>query len=258
MILLDERSRVVKGQVAVVTAREPRKLLKTIRRSRSVPDRTVIHHHSRERQSWRSSAMGQFALPAPQPLQAGDHLTPCGMMAWPGRCPGSKVYFWRMSQGSSAPTLDPELTAVRRAFDTAFQRMCEVTDRDELRDELSNLLHHLYRLGELRSRRWGTNGQKLAEGDFNARVTQVPGVLGILWIRSYDTHEIAAVSKFKDVYSDFYTKMYGVLVWQCIADMAFVKLPNAADRYMDYQSNLENKPVLDTLRSASDGLAALT
>jgi len=179
-------------------------------------------------------------------------------MAWPGRFPGSKAYFRRMSQGSNAPTLDPELTAVRRAFDAAFQRMCEVTDRDELRDELSNLLHHLYRLGELRSRRWGTNGQKLAEGDFNARVTQVPGVLGALWIRSYDTHEIATVSKFKDVYSGFYTKMYGVLVWQCIGYMPFVKLPKPADRYVDYQSNLENKPVLDTLRSAFDGLAALT
>lgn len=162
-----------------------------------------------------------------------------------------------MSHSSNAPTLDPELTAVRRPFDAAFQRMCEVTDRDELRDELSNLLHHLYRLGELRNRRWGTNGQKLSEGDFNARVTQVPGVLGALWIRCYDTHEIATVSKFKDVYSDFYTKMYGVLVWRCIADMPFVKLPKAADRYMDYQSNLENKPVLDALRSAFDGLAAL-
>jgi hypothetical protein len=89
-------------------------------------------------------------------------------------------------------------------------------------------------------------------------VTQAPGVLGALWIRSYDTHEIATVSKFKDVYSGFYTKMYGVLVWQCIADMPFVRLPKATDRYVDYQSNLENKPVLDTPRFAFDGLAAIT
>lgn len=163
-----------------------------------------------------------------------------------------------MSQGSNAPALDRELTAVRRAFDAAFQRMCEASDRDEQHDELSNLLHHLYRLGELRSRRWGTNGQKLPERDFNARATQVPGALGALWIRSYDTHEIATVSKLKDAYSDFYTKMYGILVWQCIADMPFVKPPKPADRYTDYRSNLENNPVLDTLRSAFDGLAALT
>ena len=35
--------------------------------------------------------------------------------------------------------LDPELTAVRRPFDAAFQRMCELTDRDELRDELARI-----------------------------------------------------------------------------------------------------------------------
>lgn len=163
-----------------------------------------------------------------------------------------------MSQGSDAPTPDLELAAVRRAFDAAFQRMCDATSTDQLRDELSNLLHHMYRLGELRSRRWGANNQKLSDSEFNARVIQVPGVLGALWIRSYDTHEIATVSKLKGVYSKFYTRIYGVLVWQCIADMPFVMKPKAAERYNDYQSNLENKPVLDTLRSAFDGLAALT
>jgi hypothetical protein len=163
-----------------------------------------------------------------------------------------------MTQGINTPTLDPELTDVRRAFDSAFQRMCSATSRDEQRDELSNLLHHLYRLGELRSRRWGINGQKLSEGDFNSRTAQVPGTLGALWIRSYDTHEIAAVAKFKDAYSNFYTELHGILVWKCIADMPFVNLPKAPDRYVDYQSNLENNPVLDTLRSSFDGLATLT
>jgi hypothetical protein len=136
--------------------------------------------------------------------------------------------------------------------------MCDAADLDGQRDELSNLLHHLYRLGELRSRRWGTSGRKLSESDFNARVAQVPGALGALWIRSYDTHEIAVVAKSKDVHSNFYTNTYGVLVWACIVDMTFVNLPNIANRYVDYQSNLENNPVLDTLRSVFDGLAALS
>jgi hypothetical protein len=136
--------------------------------------------------------------------------------------------------------------------------MCEATDRDEHRDELSNLLHHLYRLGELRSRRWGTNGKKISDRDFNARAKQVPGALGSLWVRSYDTHDIATLAKVKDLHSDFHTEMYSVLVWQCIVDMEFINLPTATDRFRDYQSNLENNPVLDTLRSAFDGLAALT
>jgi hypothetical protein len=145
-------------------------------------------------------------------VQAGDLLAPKWQDSLNRTLPGSKVYFRRMTQSINAPTLDPELTDVRRAFDAAFRRMCEVTSRDEQRDELSNLLHHLYRLGEPCSQRWGTNGKKLSEGDFNTRTTQIPGALGALWICSYDTHEIATVAKFKDVYSDFYTKMSGVLV----------------------------------------------
>jgi hypothetical protein len=170
----------------------------------------------------------------------------------------SQVYFRRMTQGIKAPTLDPQLTDVRRAFDAAFRRMCEAINSGEQRDELSNLLHHLYRLGELRSRRWGTNDQKLSDNDFNARTTHIPGVLGALWIRGYDTHEIATLAKSKDAYSEFYTKMPGILVWQCIIDMPFIKKPKPADRYVDYQLNLENESVLDSLRSAFDALAALT
>ena len=170
----------------------------------------------------------------------------------------SRVYFSRMTQGIKAPTLDPQLTDVRRAFDAAFRRMCEATNSGEQRDELSNLLHHLYRLGELRSRRWGTNDRKLSDNDFNAHTSHIPGVLGALWIRGYDTHEIATLAKSKDAYSDFYTKISGILVWQCVIDMPFIKKPRPADRYVDYQLNLENKSVLDSLRFAFDALAALT
>src|ERR687888_660317 len=92
---------------------------------------------------------------------------------------------------SSVPgrALDPELTAVRRAFNAAFLRMCQATEVDVQHDELSNMLHHLYRLGELCSRRWQLTGKA-----FWAKVGVVPGALGALWIRCYDTHELAIVS----------------------------------------------------------------
>jgi hypothetical protein len=51
--------------------------------------------------------------------------------------------------------VDPELHAVTYAFDAAFQRMCEATDDDALMAELSNVLHHLFRLRELCRRRMG-------------------------------------------------------------------------------------------------------
>ena len=135
--------------------------------------------------------------------------------------------------------------------------MCKTADADELPDELSNMLHHMYRLGELRRRRWERNQQHLTDRDFTARVKQVPDALGALWIRTYDTHEIMTVSKLKDIHTNFFTEMYRILVWMCIADMPFIKKPNDIDRFIDYQSNLENQPVLDTLRTAFDSLAAL-
>jgi hypothetical protein len=149
---------------------------------------------------------------------------------------------------------DPELTAVQRPFDAAFARMCRAGDIDLAIDELSNMLHHMYRLGELCGRRW----QVTASG-FNANVVNVvPGALGAIWIRSYDTHEIAEVSTIGGVYSGFYTALYGVLVWKPVAAMRFVSKPSKGSvvaRYQDYQRHLENKPVLDTMRRAFDGLA---
>lgn len=44
---------------------------------------------------------------------------------------------------------DPELRTVRFAFGVAFQRFREASDDDSWMAELSNMLHHLYRLREL-------------------------------------------------------------------------------------------------------------
>ena len=73
-----------------------------------------------------------------------------------------------MAQGTSAP-VDPELVAVRRAFGATYRRMVECSNLEELPDELSNMLHHLYRLGELRKRRWKVAIQGFTEKDFVAR-----------------------------------------------------------------------------------------
>jgi hypothetical protein len=151
---------------------------------------------------------------------------------------------------------DPELTAVRRPFNAAFTRMCQAGEVDLLRDELSNMLHHMYRLGELCARRWQLTGD---HAGFNAKVKVVPGALGAMWIRAFDTHEIASVSTMADLYSDFYSDLFGVLAWKSISVMPFVNKPTKAwgiERYNDYQ-NLENKPVRNTMRQAFDGLASL-
>jgi hypothetical protein len=149
---------------------------------------------------------------------------------------------------------DPELTAVRRPFEAAFDRMCQADDLDLLHDELSNMLHHMYRLGELCAGRWGLKNDPAR---FNAKV-KVPGALGALWVRRYDTQEIVSVSDPADVYTDRYLKLYELLVWKPVAAIEG-KAPggSALARYQDYQGHLENNPVLDTMRPAFDGLATL-
>ena len=136
--------------------------------------------------------------------------------------------------------------------------MLERTSLEELPDELCNMLQHSCRLGELRKRRrWRAADPTFTEKVFITRVLQVPGALGARWIRTYDTHEIATVSRAADVYASVYTAMYGVLVWKPIADMPFVNEPAGSDQAKDYQAHLADKVTFDTLRAAFYGLAAL-
>jgi hypothetical protein len=134
---------------------------------------------------------------------------------------------------------DPDLTAVRRPFDAAFLRVCQAENLDLLRDELSNMLHHMYRLSELCRRRWQVNRPGL-----NAKVVNiVPDALGAIWIRRFDTHEIAEVSTAGGFYSGLYTE-YGVAVWKPVAAMPFVDKPENGwplPRYKDYEAHLETR-----------------
>jgi hypothetical protein len=57
--------------------------------------------------------------------------------------------------GTLMSTPDPELDRIRRAFDAAFQRMRVASTVGDHEDELSNLLQHLYKLGELVRKRRG-------------------------------------------------------------------------------------------------------
>jgi hypothetical protein len=56
---------------------------------------------------------------------------------------------------------DPELHAVKFAFDATFQRFREASVEDSWMAELSNMLHHLYRLRELCKTRLADFEQKI-------------------------------------------------------------------------------------------------
>src|SRR5258708_31132808 len=108
--------------------------------------------------------------------------------------------------------------------------MCEATTEDALMAELSNALHHLYRLRELCRHRLPDFGMtELSSAGLRAS-------RGAGWVRNFDTHQLFEVAAQGDVYSDFYTAVYGVLVWKPLAD-----LPAQTDghnRHQDYAAQL--------------------
>jgi hypothetical protein len=146
--------------------------------------------------------------------------------------------------------VDPELHAVRYAFDAAFERMCEAQTDDDRIAELSNLLHHLYRLRELCARRIG------ASFDATPPLTpQLRAARAASWVRNFDTHQLYAMGSLEDAYTDLYTAAHGALVWKPLS-----LLPATSDKYgrhLDYSAELESKPVLDTLRGAFGAMAGM-
>ena len=146
------------------------------------------------------------------------------------------------------PTPDLQLTRVTRAFDAAFLRMCQATNIEQLEDELSNLLHQLYRLAELVKRRLGNS-------KFYAVTAQLKEARAALWIRTYDTHDLVMTAEPGDRISDYLTEMYGVLEWKPLLSL---NLPaDKHGRHLDYATAFECRTVLDTIRLAFDQLAQL-
>jgi hypothetical protein len=153
------------------------------------------------------------------------------------------------------PTADPRLDRVRRAFDAAFRRMCAAPTVADLEDELSNLLHQLYRLGELCRWRLGTPaGTKLSSQDFGVVLSgsdDLRAARAAMWARRFDTHDLVVVASLAGLFSGFFTEMFGVLAWQPLAQT------DPDGRHLDYAAVLEGRPVLDTIRRAFDAMAGL-
>jgi hypothetical protein len=163
------------------------------------------------------------------------------------------------SPGTLTPDLHEKRDRVRRAFEAAFQRMCAATTVDVLEDELSNLLHHLYRLGELCRWRLGPPGEQLGKKEFGERLRTSSDDLRVaraaMWVRNDDTHnlfvEVTAPAAMADLWPGYWTNMWGVLAWQPLLKI------DPAGRHKDYADTLEGRSVLGTTRGAFDAMAAL-
>jgi hypothetical protein len=80
---------------------------------------------------------------------------------------------------------DSELHTVRFAFDAAFQRFREASADDPWMAELSNMLHHLYRLHELCKTRLVGFEQQIEPQASALKLER-----GATWARNCDTHRL--------------------------------------------------------------------
>jgi hypothetical protein len=128
---------------------------------------------------------------------------------------------------------------IRRAFDAAFQRFCEADSFEGQEDELSNMLHHLFRLVEVRGGIERYEAEPYVSGHAAALVL----------MRHKDTHKLIQVTEPADVFGDCFTNMFGRLVWNPPAEVV------ADNRYLKYDAVfLEGRTVLGTLRAAYDAV----
>jgi hypothetical protein len=136
-------------------------------------------------------------------------------------------------------TLRDSDTRIRRAFDAAFHRFCEADSFEGQEDELSNMLHHLFRLVEAR----GGMDKFVAEPQLAGHAA------ALVLMRHKDTHELVQVTTPADVFGDYFTNMFGTMVWNPPADVV------ADKRYLHYDATfLKGRIVLDTLRTAYDAV----
>jgi hypothetical protein len=151
------------------------------------------------------------------------------------------------------PRVDPELRTVSYAFDAAFQRMCEAEDDDALMAELSNVLHHLFRLRELCRRRLGNSRfYKVDTSTSDLREARAA-----CWARNFDTHRLYAPATVEDVYPSVYMARYGALIWKPLPSLPRTTDERGHGRHLDYARHLDGEELLGTVRRGFVAMADL-
>lgn len=146
---------------------------------------------------------------------------------------------------------DQRISAIERAFLTALRRMCAALSEEEAEDEFSNMLHHTYRVSERCRKLLGEGSPRF----IGTTLAPIEGAQAVLWARKLDTHDSLLTSELGDVFSDYFTEMFGVLVWKPLAPEAGEGDPYA--RRPEYEHDLQGKPVLDTMAHVFRGIKDL-
>lgn len=132
--------------------------------------------------------------------------------------------------------------SITRPFLKARKRFCEATSFDDQRDELGHMLDELFRMIELRG----------GVARLEKNPAAAPTALAVILFRHKRTHETTRPGAQGDVFTDFFTNMFGSLIWDA---------PDAVlhdGRYGKYNtSSVVGKPCLDTVNRAFDEVSML-
>jgi hypothetical protein len=137
-------------------------------------------------------------------------------------------------------------------MDRAFQRINAATTDADFEDELSCLLHHLYRFSEFcwKRRRFSSRDAFYKWlHDSNDQDLRRAGAA--IWARNFDTHDLVAMASPIDSYGDIYGDVYGAPRWKRLTQT------EKLGRHQDYADLLEGRAVVPTTRRTFDAMAAL-
>jgi hypothetical protein len=99
----------------------------------------------------------------------------------------------------------------KRGLDLAFVAIAEAADFEAAESHLGHTMEDLYRLYELA--RQPPSTKVLRDAALEA-TDDGKTALAMVWGRKFRTHEVVEVSQAADMYSDYYTNLYGVLAWR--------------------------------------------
>lgn len=143
----------------------------------------------------------------------------------------------------------------KRAFDLAFAAACEAGDFDTAEIHLGHAMDELYRLYEL-AKKSPSKADKRARDEALVKIDKGEIAGAVVWARKYRIHDSMEVSQAADLYSNYYTNLYGVLAWRPRSDFT-TEDDDGRGWHLSYDTYLEGCPVLDTLQEAAKALEAL-
>lgn len=142
----------------------------------------------------------------------------------------------------------------KRGFDLAVAAACEAGELETAEIYLGHAMDELYRLYELAKKSF-SKADKKARDQALVKIDKGQIAGAVVWARKYRIHDSVEVSEAVNLYSDYYTKLYGVLARR--PRSAFTaEDDNGRGWHLSYDAYLEGRPVLDTLQHAAEALEA--